>query len=1161
MEFTVEQQNFIDDRGHNLLVSAAAGSGKTAVITERVVKLITEDRYNVSELLIVTFTRAAASEMRDRIRDAISEKLMSGDLDEAQREHLSKQMTLIFSADITTIDSFCLNLVKEHFNICRIDPSFRVADEGELKLIAEEVMEALLEERYESQDEAFYRFVDDVSTGRDDSAVAEAVRSVYGFAVARPDSGKYIASMMKEYDIKDTDELDNTAFMRELFDIADETISLAIKILKAALNICNEASGPYIYSETLEEDISAAEGLLGIRTYQGYRTALQGICFSALSRKKDEAIDEGLRDKARKLRDRAKKIIKDELAKELFAKSGEDIIYEMQMCLPDVKVLSELTLEYAKRFSLAKRDRQVADFSDLEHMALEILNDDETRLLIRERYRELIIDEYQDCNRVQEEIFTAISNGRNYVTVGDVKQSIYSFRDACPELFMNKYERYITGDDERSRLITLSKNFRSSIPVVETVNSVFAEIMTKKCGGAGYDESQSLHYGGQYSSGKDDEWNGEYISVESDPDKAEDAITTEARAIAKRIHELVGQQGAKEAGVYIEDRKSHEVRKCGYGDIVILLRSVKTASDIFSEVFAKEGISVVFDSASGYLLSYEIREIMNLLTIIDNPRQDIPLAGVMMGYFGGFSASEMVYVRSYSTEGDLYESLCLAAEDGDRRPELARKCAGFLYMLNGYRGKSVYTPIHELIDIITSDFNYDHYVRAMNDGLRREGNLRLLKKRAADYEQTSFHGLFKFLRYIENLKKYDIDFGEAAGNSTTDAVRIMSIHHSKGLEFPVVFVSTLRRDFNRADTRAAMLFDDELGIGTDLIIRERNLRIRTLIKRVISRKKNLSLVSEEMRILYVAMTRAENKLILTARKNESSTVKTDPSEAGTLADFIDIAGEYAENNAGYDIIEIPFEIEPDAISDESTIASPPISRVIELSKSVKAEDTEKILKSLNYVYPYEKSLDVPQKVSVSYIKHEAMEEKGVSIASDPRGDRVIPTAGALRGTAVHTAFENLSLDMEPDEKKVNDFLDGLVIKKKLSAGEREYIKASDIINFLNSDIAGRMNEAGKRRELYREQPFIISVPASRIDKAYPDEDRVMVQGIIDAFFIEYGKIIVVDYKTDNVKDEKILIDRYQAQLDYYESALRQLMNATGSEKVIYSVSLKKEIKL
>ncbi|MBQ8956661.1 MAG: UvrD-helicase domain-containing protein, partial [Lachnospiraceae bacterium] len=276
MEFTVEQQNFIDDRGHNLLVSAAAGSGKTAVITERVVKLITEDRYNVSELLIVTFTRAAASEMRDRIRDAISEKLMSGDLDEAQREHLSKQMTLIFSADITTIDSFCLNLVKEHFNICRIDPSFRVADEGELKLIAEEVMEVLLEERYESQDEAFYRFVDDVSTGRDDSAVAEAVRSVYGFAVARPDSGKYIASMMKEYDIKDTDELDNTAFMRELFDIADEKISLAIKILKAALNICNEASGPYIYSETLEEDISAAEGLLGIRTYQGYRTALQG---------------------------------------------------------------------------------------------------------------------------------------------------------------------------------------------------------------------------------------------------------------------------------------------------------------------------------------------------------------------------------------------------------------------------------------------------------------------------------------------------------------------------------------------------------------------------------------------------------------------------------------------------------------------------------------------------------------------------------------------------------------------------------------------------------------------------------------------------------------------------------------------------------------------
>ena len=1169
MEFTGEQRNFIEDRGHNILVSAAAGSGKTAVIVERALNLIINEGYDVTELLLVTFTRAAAAEMRDRIREALSDRLLSEDIGEEKREHLMKQMTLIFSADITTIDSFCLNLVREHFNICRIDPSFRVADEGELKLIAEEVMEELLEEKYESGDESFYRFVDDVSTGRDDSAVADAIRSVYGFAQARPDPAGYIAAMTKEYDVDDAAALEDTVFIRGLLDIAAERICLALKILRRAAKICEEPSGPYTYAETIASDIETVEGLRDRNTYDGMRSALQGISFKTLSRKSDPSIDPELKEQVKDLRGRARKIINDVLIKDLFAKSREDIIYEMSMCLPEVKELSALTLEYTDRFSAAKRERGVADFSDLEHMALEILRDDETREMISRRYKELIIDEYQDCNRIQEEIFSAISNGHNYVTVGDVKQSIYSFRDACPELFMDKYRRYSKGDGPESVLITLSKNFRSSIPVVESVNSVFAEIMTEKCGGAAYDESQSLHYGGLYEgTGKGCPWRGEYISIEADPDGKENAIETEARVIASRIRELVGANEAEGAAecekgyeggkpLYIEDRKSHEIRKCGYGDIVILLRSVKAVSDAFAKVFAEEGVPVVFDSSSGYLLSYEIREIMNLLTIIDNPRQDIPLAGVMMGYFGGFDASDMVYVRSYSKETDLYRSLCAAAGDTEGRPRLAEKCAAFLRMLGKYREISVYTPIQELIDIITNDFKYDHYVRAMNDGVRREGNLRLLKKRAADYEQTSFHGLFKFLRYIENLKKYDVDFGEASGSSYSDAVRIMSIHHSKGLEFPVVFVSTLRRDFNRSDSRAAMLFDDELGIGADLMIRDRNLKIRTLIKKVIARRKNLQLVSEEMRVLYVAMTRAENKLIITAGKNKKGTAKTDPAEAGTLADLMDTALLNVKNDR-YDLTEVPFAVKETEETDERK-ADPAVKRIMELSKSVNEEDVKKILSGLAYVYPYERSLNVPQKVSVSYIKHEAMEEKGVSVASDPRGDKIIPTAGALRGTAVHTAFENLPLDMEPDEEKVNRFLDGLVVQKKLGAKEREYIKASDIMDFLNSPVSGRMREAGERGELYREQPFIISVPASRIDPSYPEEDRIMVQGIIDAFFIEADKIVVVDYKTDRVENEKILTDRYQAQLDYYEGALRQLMGAERSEKIIYSVSLAREI--
>ena len=1212
MKFTDEQLSFIEDRGHNILVSAAAGSGKTAVIVERVIRLITEDGYSVSELLVVTFTKAAAAEMKDRIRDAISDRLMASDLDERTRTHLSKQMTLIHTADITTIDSFCLNLAREHFNICHIDPSFRVADEGELKLIAEDVMAELLEGRYESGDEEFYRFVDDVSTGRDDSAVSEAIRRVYDFAVARPDPKGYIASMMKEYEAATPEMLDETAFMQELMNIANEKVTLALNILYRALKVCDEAGGPYIYRETIESDIALVESLTGIAGYDSYREALNNISYSTLPRKKDDNIDSDLRELARKLRDRAKNIIKKDLAGVFFEKETDDIIYELRMCLPYVSMLASLTEEYMDRYAAAKRERGVADFSDLEHFALEILGDDETREAVSGRYRELIIDEYQDCNRVQEEIFSAISNGHNYVTVGDVKQSIYSFRDACPELFMDKYERYYSGTDDKSKLITLSKNFRSSRNVTETVNSVFAPIMTKECGGAMYDESQSLHYGGMYKN-ESSSWRGELLRVECDPDGEEDAVATEARAIAARIHELVGKAHEVSAGMSsteaesdgtdetnrtsdilgLEDRDSHEIRECGYGDIVILLRSVKNVSDTFAEVFEQEGIPLVFDSQSGYLLSYEIKEIMNLLTIIDNPRQDIPLAGVMMGYFGGFSASEMVHVRSYASGGDLYDSLKVAAganpvngqdmisavKDGLTREntadkndnsrnanpttdKIAVKCRDFLAMLDGYRRQAVYTPIHELIASVISDFSYDHYVRALLDGARREGNLRLLKKRAADYEQTSFHGLFKFLRYIDNMKKYEIDFGEAAGSGHTDAVRIMSIHHSKGLEFPVVFVSTLGRNINKADSRAAMLFDDELGAGVDLVIRERSLKIRTLIKKVIARKKDAAAVSEEMRVLYVAMTRAENKLILTAKSNEGSTVKTDPTEAGTLADLIDIARNSEDGNACYDYIEIPY-IKPEETGEDSAgkACESPIRRALEMKESVDRKEVEAILKDIKYVYPYERSLAVPQKVSVSYIKHEAMEEKGVSIASDPRGDRVIPTAGALRGTAVHTAYEHLKLDMVNDKENITRYLDKLVADKKLSQDERGYIKTDDISGFLASDICRRMKEADSRHELYREQPFIISVPAAEVNPDYPDEDRVMVQGIIDVFFIENGKVVVVDYKTDSVHDEQTLIDRYQAQLDYYERALRQLMDARGSEKIIYSVSLCKTIKL
>ncbi|MBQ9444809.1 MAG: helicase-exonuclease AddAB subunit AddA [Lachnospiraceae bacterium] len=1164
MTFTDEQKSFIEDRGHNILVSAAAGSGKTAVITERVLSLISDDGYSISELLVVTFTRAAASEMRDRIRDAISEKLLSPDLTDGKKEHLLKQMTLIYTADITTIDSFCLNLVREHFNICDTDPSFRVADESELKLIAEDVMDELLEERYQSEDEAFFRFVDDTATSKSDEDVAEAIRSVYRFAVARPDPAGYISSMMKEYEAHDSEELGNTAFMKELMRIVRDRLELADSILNNARSICASNGGPYMYADMIDSDLEQLEMIAGNDTYESLRSALEDISFKQLSRKSDDAVDPDLKEKVKGLRDCAKKILKDEIAGKYLAKHTDDILYELSGCLPAATMLADLTLEYMDRYAAAKKEAGVVEFSDLEHMALKILGDDDTRETMQRRYKELIIDEYQDTNRVQEAIFAAISNGHDYVTVGDVKQSIYSFRDACPALFMNKYARYESGEEESSRLITLSRNFRSSQHVINAVNDVFSNIMSLRCGGAVYDDSQSLHYGDIYKH-EDERLSCEYLNIIPDESGSTDALTCEAEAIAARIKELTGDEGPD-----IEDRKDHSVHHCSYGDIVILLRSAKVTADTFSEVFAREGIPLVFDSQSGYLFSYEILEIMNLLKIIDNPRQDIPLAGVMLGYFGGFSASEMALIRGSFPEGDLYDSLKGMADDtpgsgGKASAEsegLSGKCSDFLDMLKRYRSMSVYTPIHELVDIIIHDHSYDHYLRSLSDGVRREGNLRLLKKRAADYEETSFHGLFKFLRYIENMKKYEIDLGEASSGKVTDAVRIMSIHHSKGLEFPVVFVSSLARDINQSDSTARILFDDELGAGMDLVIRDRNLKIRTLIKQVIAAKKKESTVSEEMRVLYVAMTRAQNKLILTSRYNEKANLKTDPVESVSLADMIDISENLANNSVRYQRQQIPYEpSENESTDDSAAIPGIPSKKVIELKAGISDEEAGSLLKDIRFVYPYERSVNVPQKVSVSFIKHEAMEEKGVSIASDPRGDRVVPTVGAARGTAVHTAYENLPLDLTPCAEEAEAFLDRLVATKKLTETERGYIKASDIIDFLNTGICSRMREADSKKQLYREQPFIISVPASSIDSSYPEEDRVMVQGIIDAFFIEDGRIVVVDYKTDSVSDEKVLTDRYRKQLDYYESALCQLLGIDDSQKIIYSVSLKKEILL
>lgn len=1165
MKYTDEQLKVINAGNRNVLVSAAAGSGKTAVIVERIIRKVIDGGTDIDRLLVVTFTKAAAREMKERIRDALEAAIM----EHPGNTHLEKQLTLVFSAQITTIDSFCLDLIRNNFNICSIDPGFRVADEGELTMLRADTLSALMDRQYEDNGDGsvFYDFLEHFSTKRSDEDVTETIIKLYDFAMSRPDPEGFLKGLAAEYSISDADDLEKKKFVRQTVQTASLEIKDAAVMLEKAVRLCEKPGGPYIYAPMLEEELRQAQNIMSAGSFSAMYAAFGTLQYARLSSKKDDSIDAELRERVKTLRNAAKKRMQDVQARFFFTDT-DTIIKDMSADRFLVEELSRLSLEFLQSFREAKKKRGIVDFSDLEHLALEILGDAETRARYSSHYDEIIIDEYQDSNRVQEAIFSSVSNGHDYFCVGDVKQSIYSFRDACPELFMDRYKNYGSGKDETSELITLSKNFRSRGRVLDAVNSVFAQIMTSSVGGIDYDDRAALHDGGAYKLKRDDD-KAEFIISQEDPET--DRKETEAQCVASRIKEL--------HGIFdVEDRKTGLVHKCTYHDIVILLRAVTGWEDVFMNVLKENGIPVHAESRSGYLLSDEIRSIMNFLNVIDNPLQDIELTGVLSSVFGDFSDDDLALVRAFDMKGSFYSALkkCAAGEG-----LLSEKAAGFIRKLSAYREMTAYTPIHELIEVIIRDHGYDHIVRSMPAGEKRLANLHMLLYRAREFEKTSYRGLFHFIRYIENMKKYDIDFGEAdTTGENDDAVRIMSIHHSKGLEFPVVFLCGLAKKFNQSDSRSRLMADDELGAGLDHTDPFRRVRYRSLIKNVIAEKQKRAGLGEELRVLYVAMTRAEEKLIMTCTAPAAAEkLVSDVSSAGSMADMIAYACDNAE--------DIENCIESRNVSIEGLMADRTVTEA-ELADSGRAfaeglkvhtvaddRAEEALIRVFDYKYPHMDSEHVPQKVSVSVLKHEAMEEAGIKIEAvteekkqciprfisgletQPGG----PVIGALRGTAYHTAFENLPFGEIHSLEDVRKLSDMLVVKNKLSARAAGMIDPEDILKFAESPLAARMTAACRDGRLFREQPFVILVNAEQIDSTYPADESVMVQGIIDAFFEENGSYVIMDYKTDRVRDPSELVLRYRAQLDYYAQALRQITGREATEEIIYSVTLGMEIKV
>ena len=1195
--FTPQQQKVIDLRGRNILVSAAAGSGKTAVLVERIIQMISdeENKVDIDRLLVVTFTNAAAAEMRERISSAIDARLQV----QPENEHLQRQAALLHNAQITTIDSFCLFVIRNNFNDIGLDPGFRVADEGELHLLKQDVLSELLGERYELAEKKFLACTEYFTGGSNDKLLEEYILKLYEFCMSYPWPEEWIGERKKDYSITSVTDFEASDCCSYLTNYLRVTYQECADILAKAKKIAEMPAGPHYYGELLEQEEEMIRKVSEKASFSEIYEAAERISFARLPSKKDESVDEELKKRAQELRNQVKRKL-EELKQNFLLLSPEQIIERMGMAVGPTETLLELVTEFKQRLDAKKRQENMIDFQDMEHFALNILlkKDDEgvkataAAKEYRQFFYEILIDEYQDSNLVQELLLQSISgeeDGRfNRFMVGDVKQSIYKFRLARPELFIEKYTSYEKVDSLRQR-IDLHQNFRSRPEVLNGVNELFRQIMRKELGGVEYDDDAALYPGATYP-----EYSGnqmETMIIGKMQDSSLSVREQEALAIAKKIKHLI-------ADFQVTDKVSGKLRTAQYRDIVILLRTTSGWEEDFKQICEKEGIPAYVASRTGYFRAPEIRELLQLLHVLDNPFQDIPLYGVMRSFFGGFTDEEIALIRSKGEKGSsLYENMKYVA--ADETDPLSKKADEFLGFIKKLRYQASYTPIHSLIQSVLSSTGYMEYISAKPGGEQRHANVEMLLTKAAAFEKTSYYGLFHFLRYIKQLEKYQVDYGEAdVLDENANVVRIMSIHKSKGLEFPICFVSGLSKRFNRQDTTGCLIADADMGIGVDYIDNVRRLQSNTLRKNAVAIKMKLDSLGEEIRVLYVAMTRAKEKLFLTAMVNDIDKWNADLGQeaAGTEKDkcrltFSALAGASCFLDLIAPCIKDFTWIYPtDMLKAEvkETIEKASLHQKLlttEGDNSIMTELSQKFARE--YSYQYLSELFV--KTTVSELKKAAynIPEEADAFAKDlfeePEIVPYIPSfvkekegmSGTDRGSAYHKVMELLDFaalsKIASDASKERDELyekimqelhtqtDAMEAKGRLSHEWRNAVSADKLCAFLQTNLAKRMIVAAENKKLFKEQPFVLGLPANRVKESFPETEMVLMQGIIDVYFEEEDGIVVADYKTDRVQSADELVKRYYLQLDYYAEALTRLTGKPVKEKIIYSFALGEEI--
>lgn len=1200
IKFTMEQQQVIDARDCDLLVSAAAGSGKTAVLVERIIQLICDEEHpvDIDKLLVVTFTNAAAAQMREKISKAINKKLREQPLN----EHLERQAALVHNAQITTIDSFCLFVIRNNFNDIGLDPGFRIGDEGEMKLLKEEALAKVLEQYYGEASEDFIKMTEALCLGSRDLELEELVKMLYDTAMSYPWPKSWLREHQKDYELGG--DLDSQPWFQMVVEQTKDLLEAVCYKYQVAEDVVQKPDGPYFYGELItaerevaEHAIEELESKAGYEDLQRSCDLLQSVIKGhRLPSKKDDTVDPEKRDLVKKLREEIKKAITG-FSEKYLCFSKDYLEKQMAACDAITKVLCQVTESYMDAFSDRKREKNVLDFNDIEHMALDILVSKEENQIVprkaaleyQKHFAYVMIDEYQDSNLVQEYLLASVSrnadHGPNRFMVGDVKQSIYKFRLARPELFLEKYEAYHREENRKELCIDLHQNFRSRWEVLDATNYVFACIMGEALGGIVYDDKAALKLGASYPEKEGCNYKAEILLYQYDKEESElSQKELEALGICKRIKQMIGRE-------YVTEGDG--LRPVRYGDIVILLRSASGYDEIFARVLEEQGIPAYVTTRTGYFSTYEIRMLLHFLRIIDNPMQDIPLYGVLTSHFGKLTDEEMAFIRASYKEGSLYLYDCVkkaATQKEELPPALGKKLEQFETILETLREKAGFLSIHELLLELLAMTEYEAYVAALSGGQKRLANVTMFLQKALDFEKTSFHGLYHFIRYMDQLEKYDVDYGEANTlGEASDVVRIMSIHKSKGLEFPVCIVAGMTKKFNYMDCYKHFLVEADLGIGMYCQDGERRTTSNTLRRQALSEKMKQDTLAEELRVLYVAMTRAKEKLILTGVGKQiekrvayldTLTASLKPSEypksilmeADSMMDWILMAQK--EDSP----LELQLLNEEDVLGCE---LKEEINRLLlrcqleEKKLSVDEDFAAKIEDCFQDVYSHRELQNLPAKTSVSELKHHAMmeqDEEAYTLFHEREVASYLPkfveeksvNKGIQMGNAYHKFMELYDFAEVKEKEELQKHLEACIeryIQEGFMPKEyQELLYVQKLMNFMNTPVGEAMQAAHRNQMLYREKPFVLGIPASQLSAEIPENERVLIQGIIDVFWQDGEDYYLLDYKTDKVSSKEELISRYKEQIHYYKQALMQ-MHKPVKKAYLYSFSLEEIVEI